>query len=317
MSREPAAIVALRQVYRRFAGPKASLTHVPRAILRRIFGPDFTIRIEGKPFTVNLSDEVVSATLLAYRKYEVLETALMKSLVKPGFHALDIGANIGFFSVLLGDLVGPEGRVAAFEPEPNNARLLAKNVRDRNLTSVVTVVQAAVGEAAGSAMLFLDTNNMGDHRLYRVDESGSSPTQRQSVDVAVVRVDDVVASWPRVDFIKMDIQGFELHAIRGMSATLSRNPGVVMLTEFWPFGLRATGSDPVDYLNALRDLGFKLWDVSEQTGALEPLDQAGDRRFVERLEPDLKYVNLLCARSANAFDGISPLLPARSVKSSR
>jgi FkbM family methyltransferase len=315
MHREPPVVVALRRIYRRFAGPEASLTHVPRAILRCMFGNDFTVRIDGKPFTVNLADPIVSANILAYRRYEVLETALMKKLVRPGFSCLDVGANIGFFSVLLGDLAGGGGRVAAFEPEPVNARLLRKNVRDRGLDGIVTVFEAAAGDAAGIARLFLASGNMGDHRLYDAgDEAGER--QRPSIDVPVLRIDDAIAAWPRVDFIKMDIQGFEMHAMRGMTATLQRNPDLVMLTEFWPFGLRATGSEPVAYVRALRECGFHLWNVSERTASLELLDPADDERFAVELEPDLNYANLLCARSQGVAAGLSPLL-SRNGKGSR
>jgi FkbM family methyltransferase len=307
---EPFIVRALRRAYRAIAGPEASLSTIPRAILRRVYGSDYTMTLRGKPFTVNLGDAAVSGTILAYRAYEPLETALMQRLVKRGDYAIDVGANIGYFSVLLGEIVGETGRVAALEPEPNNVRLLAKNVSDRGLESIVAVVDAAAGEEPGVAQLFLAASeNMGDHHLYRNDAIERGNRERAQIGVRVLPVDDVVAPWPRVDFIKMDIQGFEPHALAGMTLTLERNPGVALLTEFWPFGLRAAGSEPIAYLERLRGLGFRLWEVSEATATLVELDAAEDRRFAQRVEPDRNLANVLCARSADRLDPGRPLLP--------
>ena len=298
---EPAIIVALRRAYRRIAGPNASLTHAPRTVLRWIAGPDFTVKLRGKPFTVNLNDAVVSASILVYRKYEEAETSLMQQLVRPGFRALDLGANIGFFTTLMGELVAPGGRVAAFEPHPNNARLLAKNVADRDLSSIVTVVRAAVGAEPGSARLFAgEQENLGDFRLRDESHAPSS----QGVEVDIVRVDDVLADWPSVDFVKIDIQGFEVQAFTGMANLLARSPNAIVLTEFWPLGLRDNGNDALAYFRGLRALGFNAWEVSERDHALLPIDDATAPALIARLERDATLVNLLCSRSGNAFEHV-------------
>lgn len=307
---EPAVVALLRRAYRAFAGPEASISTLPRAVLRKFCGNDFTIKLRGKPFTVNLLDAAVSGTILAYRKYEVLETTLMQRVVKPGDFVLDVGANIGYFSVLLGELVGPAGRVAAFEPEPNNVRLLQKNVADRGLGDIVEVFDAAVGDDNGVADLFLAASeNMGDHQLYKNDGVQRTEQSRASVQVRVVKIDDAVAAWPRVDFVKMDIQGFEPHALAGMRATLTSNPGIIFLTEFWPFGLRVAGAQPLDYLRALRSHGLRVWEVSERRRELIELEAGGDEDYVVRLEPDRNFTNLLCARDRAAVEKIGTLLP--------
>ncbi len=300
--REPAIILALRRAYRRFAGPEASLTHLPRTVLRWIVGPDFTVKLRGKPFTVNLNDAVVGASILAYRKYEDLETALMERVVKPGFTAIDLGANCGFFATLLGELVGPGGRVLAIEPQPNNARLLRKNVQQRGLDAVVTVAQAAAGSSEGTATLFLASpTNLGD---YRIAADGGA-AQGERVDVRVARVDDLAAGFERVDFVKMDIQGFEMQALQGMRELLARSPSVMMLAEFWPGGQRAAGNDPAAFYAILRELGFAVWEVSESRRAMVPLDEARVPGLIADLERDGALANLLCTRSGDDLSTIS------------
>ena len=280
------------------------MSSIPLAVLRRIYGADYVVQLDGKPFTVNLKDTVVSFQILAFKKYEVFETALFRKLVKRGDRVVDIGANIGYFSVLFGELAGPEGRVLAIEPEPNNARLLRKNVADRGLDKVVDIAQVAAGESSGTAVLHkASTGNEGDHRLYATAPSeGERPHER--IEVPVARVDDLVATWPCVDFIKMDIQGFEPHAIVGMEQTLRSNPGVVLFTEFWPFGLRSAGSDPASYLRTLRDCGLVIWELSDDRNALAKLDPNDDTKLVERIEPNRGYANLLCARTDEAIRAV-------------
>ena len=289
-------IAVLRGAYRRVAGPNASLSDLPRWVLRRVVGPDITIRLRGKPFTLNLNDAAITGSLLFSRTYEPCEEALMRRLVSPGDVALDVGANVGFFTALMGELVGPQGRVIAFEPQPNNARILAKNVADRGLASSVKVVDAAAGDAAGTATLVLGSPaNMGDFRVRR----NGNKTAAYECDVPVVRIDDAVGNVPHVDFIKMDVQGFELFALDGMRATLERNPGIVLLTEFWPYGLRGADSDPAAYLAALRRLGFRLWEIDEERPELTELAEEDDRLLIQRLDP-VSFVNLLCARTPEA-----------------
>ena len=152
------------------------------------------------------------------RSYEPEVTAFLKENVAAGQTAIDLGANIGYFTLLLAQLVGEDGQVVAFEPDPQNCRLLEKNVRANGYTNV-TVRREAVADYSGRAPLFLSDVNPGDHGL--TDADG----RRDTVDIDVVTLDSALAHLRgRIHWIKMDIQGAELAALRGMRSLLESCP---------------------------------------------------------------------------------------------
>jgi len=172
---------------------------------------------------------------------------LLRGYVRPGMRVLDIGANVGFYTRVLSNLVGSEGSAHAFEPDPDNfARLKSTTRRCGN----VMLTQAAVTAMSGNVRLFRSGSLNVDHRCY---DSGDG---REIVDVPSVAVDGYFLSNEAVDCIKIDIQGFEVSAFRGMRATLARSPRTLLVGEMWPFGLRMAGSSVDEYVGILRDMGF-------------------------------------------------------------
>lgn len=182
--------------------------------------------------------------------YERFETGLVKRRLKPGQTFIDIGAHIGYYSALAASIVGTTGRVYAFEPSPANAEVLRRNMA--RFGDRVKIFEAAVTDRAGRATLYLNPTNSGDNRLFRTPAK-----DRQSVEVETVALDtlpdlrDVQA-----DFIKIDIQGLEVKAIRGAAGLISRSPNLVGIVEFWPTGLKLVGMNPGDFLEALQGLGL-------------------------------------------------------------
>jgi FkbM family methyltransferase len=180
------------------------------------------------------------------------EMALLSGHVKPGMRAVDIGANIGLYTILLAELVGTAGRVYAFEPDPILFDAALKNIR-RNLSGRgVQAYNLALGSNPGHAILYRSAFNSGDNRLT------PSPTHRGHVPTEVGRLDDILEGEP-IDWIKIDVQGWELEALRGMNRTLKENPRVGVYFEFWPLGLRRTGEQPVAALDFLRAAGFSFF----------------------------------------------------------
>ncbi len=219
--------------------------------------------------------------------YEPLATDLVQAELRPGDVALDVGANIGYYTLIFARGVGPAGRVFAFEPEPGNFALLEENVAANGYRNV-TLARLAVSDRAGRAQLYLDADNAGDCRMY------DSHDQRPCVDIETVPLDDHFASLDRVDLIKMDIQGAEPAALRGMRGLLERHRQVKLLVEFWPYGLQLFGADPKEFLSALREAGFALWNLNERRGRVERTEVA---ELLAEYPPALdSATNLFCAR---------------------
>ena len=178
-----------------------------------------------------------SADLSINGIYEPLETELLQKEMGPGDVVLDIGAHIGYYTLIFARRVGPSGRVFAFEPEPDNIALLEKNI-GLNGYHNVTLIQKAVSKKAGAARLYLAEKNSGDNRMY------DSHERRRSVEIETVALDDYFAAYDApISLIKMDIQGAEHAALCGMSELLRRNKGVRIVSEFWPAGLKLFGVD--------------------------------------------------------------------------
>lgn len=172
-----------------------------------------------------------------------------RRLVKPGMTVLDIGANIGFYTLFFSDLVGPEGRVYAFEPDELNFKYLKHNAEHKKN---VVFVPRAVTEKTGEIRLYRSEVNNADCKTY---DSGEN---RKSSAVQGVAIDDYFQNGEKVNVIKMDVQGYEYFALKGMPKTIARSPQVLMAGEFWPFALQKSGADPKAFIELLENSGFKI-----------------------------------------------------------
>ena len=245
--------------------------------------------IEGHQMHV---DRLDSLNISVDGVYSPLQTAVVKKHVKPGNIVVDVGANIGFFTLIFARLVGPRGRVFAFEPDPENFELLRRNV-ELNGYENVTLVQKAVSRANGSTRLYLSNENTAGHRIY--DSQQSWP----SIEIEAVRLDDYLADKVApVDFLKMDIEGSELAALEGMPRLLSSNPRLRIMTEFYPFGLTRFGYEPRRYLEGLAANGFQLYDIDGRGGTVKP-STVSDLASKYVAENEHSHTNLLCLREAS------------------
>jgi FkbM family methyltransferase len=209
-------------------------------------------------------DDQDSLELATREIYEPFETALFKKAIKPGQTVLDIGANIGYYTLIAAKIVGPRGKVYAFEPDPDNFSLLKKNVEINGYANVV-LINKAVSDKTKTAPFFLNKTNKGDHRLYDSNDG------RPSILVQTVKLDDFFKKLnSKIHFIKMDIQGSEAMALEGLKATIKNNSRIKLMTEFWPYGLNQAGHSPSDYLKTLKTLKFKLWEISEKEKTMRP-----------------------------------------------
>jgi len=161
--------------------------------------------------------------------------------------AIDIGANIGFYTALLSRKVGNEGSVYAFEPHSMNyRRLLNATKKFKN----VKAFDYAIGEKSGRIKLYLSDELNVDHQSYDIGEG------RKYSEVECYALDDFFDSEFKANFIKIDIQGYDFHAMKGMDAILERSDKIAILGELWPYGLLKSGSSPKEYMDYLKNKGF-------------------------------------------------------------
>jgi FkbM family methyltransferase len=184
------------------------------------------------------------------------ERQLLKRILSAGDVVVDAGANIGIYSQFLARCVSATGMVHSFEPSPDNFKRLQSATRK---LANVRLSQAAVGEISGRARLYLSDKLNVDHRTYTTH--GDS---RHTVPIEIIALDDYFKPGQRVDVIKMDIQGYELHALRGASRVLADNPDLKLLVEFWPYGLKQAGASWVELLDTLRTKNMLVTEITNR-----------------------------------------------------
>lgn len=174
---------------------------------------------------------------------------LFKNIIKPGMSVLDLGANIGFYTVLFSKLVGKNGKVFAFEPDAKNFKHLEKNTKALYNT---VIEKKAVSDKTGEINFYISKDLNVDHQSYDIGEG------RDYEKADAVALDDYFPDNIKIDFIKIDIQGYEPIALKGMSKII-RQPGrMVVFGELWPYGLQKAGSSAEEYLQFLKSRGFKI-----------------------------------------------------------
>ena len=200
------------------------------------------------------AQQAFEALYLGYKR--VLEAGPVGGLercVEDGTTVLDLGANIGFFSVRFGRWVGPTGRVVAIEPEQRNLASLRRRVARAGFEQVVECVAAAAADAPGELRLARTPSHPGDHHL----APDGDP-------VRAVTVDELMASdQRRLSLIKIDVQGAEALAIAGARRAIERHHPALFVEIDGP-SLSRMGSSPAQLVETMSSLGYRPRELTSR-----------------------------------------------------
>lgn len=259
------------------------------ALIQKIPIPFAKIPIHVDHFIMHAQtpDRFLAVLLWKFGLLENFEGTLLKKYCRPGMRVIDIGANIGFYTLTAAHIVGEQGNVLAFEPEHSNFQMLQQNL-SANSCSFVTPVEAAISNKTDKICLFRSSAHFGDHRIYQ-----HSKDQQGTVLVQAYALDDFLDPSQTVDIIKMDIQGAEGLALSGMTGLLERSRDIKIFMEFWPEGLLLTGYSPQSILNALVERGFLIFEINERKRTLELISDI--EKFVQAIHAK-SFCNLLICR---------------------
>lgn len=241
---------------------------------------------------------------LVLDRYEPETTRLFQRVLQPGMTMVDIGAHAGYFSLIGASRVGAAGKVYAFEPYPASFEELQRNIELNGYKNIHAACKA-VSDRTGVHKLLVNPKGSDRHSLY----AGESSWEPNSPEVETTSLDDFLegCNWPRVDLIKMDIEGAEPAALAGMKQTLERCGVRFLIMEFSPSPLKAAGFDPRGFLQELTNLGFSLYTIEEEK---EPraLSPGGFSGFIQALQ-DRGGTNLLCEIvSASKHDSLQGVI---------
>ena len=221
---------------------------------------------------------------------------IFKDNVKDGDNVVDLGANIGYFTLILAKLVGPSGKVFAFEPDPRNLALLKKNIECNNYKNVI-IVPKAVSNVNEKCTLYVGQKTFGQNRIYKPEKT---KTQKfVPIDSETVRLDDFFKAnnlLDKISFIKMDIEGAEFLALNGMKEILKLNKNIKIFTEAEISYLEDAGSSYDQFIDLLTENDFTFSLVDNRSETLTKVNKSQ----LEKILNNEGSVNIFCVRELNS-----------------
>ena len=264
--------------------------YIAKTIIRKL--KDFVISLFEKDnlfYAQNHWIEIVGKTSespIAQHKIHELETTLfVRNYLKKGDCVFDIGSNIGYFTLEFARLVGESGRIYSFEPHPEIFEVLKRNVK-RNRYKNITLINAACGEHNGSQNLYFSTENEGNHKIIESKNSNGS------VEVQIRTLTEFVKE-NRPRLIKMDIEGAELLALKGISEELIFNNNIDFIIEYHPYEMSFFGINGSEVINFFTKRGYKFRDL-----ASHDFPSISPEELLEKYKKEsFGITNLFCSKS--------------------
>lgn len=199
------------------------------------------------------SDVTIANSLAKGLMYENEISSIFIESLRPGDTVIDVGANVGWFTLLARALVGPAGRVISFEPAPANVAKLNKNITLNKFTNI-TVIAGAVSDETGEAKFYLNAGGNGGHALWEMRPNS------ETVSVAKFTLNNWCKTngcFPRL--LKIDTEGHDAHVLKGASRLLRRNRTPYIISELHSGGLRASGTSSKEMTDFMRASGYETF----------------------------------------------------------
>ncbi|MBC8251296.1 MAG: FkbM family methyltransferase [Candidatus Nitrosopelagicus sp.] len=222
------------------------------------------------------------------KEYNPLEMKIIKENVTSGDNVIDVGANIGIFTLSFSKSVSTYGKVFSFEPEPKNFEVLKKNISINNIENVI-LENLAVSNQKGVTKLFISENH-GAHSIFN---QTTHKTTGKTIDIKTIRLDDYFEkkSIGKISFVKIDVEGVEYEVLKGMNDILEKNESIKLLIEFIPEQLLDFGTEPRRLLEFLKEKKFSIYFFDYNDSHLKKLND-----IKQMIRENGIGVNIFCKR---------------------
>lgn len=231
---------------------------------------------------IMLDTSPVSKRILKHNIYEPHETKIFLNNIKADDVFIDVGAHIGYYTLAASTKIN-NGRIYAFEPNRESFDILKINVSWLKNNNNIFLENSALVDFSGLSKLYIDQDNAGNNKMFDDDNSKWESIQ-------CMRLDEYLP-YNKIDFVKIDTQGAEYKVLKGMENLINANKNIKMIVEFYPYGLRHMGYDPIELLSLLINFGFKMYNIKKgKIGLLHKL-----RCFTNKFENG-KFTNLFCVK---------------------
>lgn len=201
-----------------------------------------------------------------FNLYDTHETRLVRELLEPGDVFFDVGANVGYYSFIASQQVGASGQVHAFEPIPRNVASLRRGIETNHIENIV-INQLAIGETQGKLSIFLGDDDIGNTGWASIIQT---KLKHRPFEVMMTSIDQYIAEnrVGTVALIKLDIEGAEFEALKGMDNLLSGSAKPPLIIELNEFLLKQRGLPPGELLAYLKQRGYEFFLIGRQLKAI-------------------------------------------------
>lgn len=245
--------------------------------------PDF-IEIDNIKYFLDKTD---SLGLSISHIHEKTETDFIKKEIHEGDIVVDVGAHIGYFTLIFSKLVGDNGKVYSFEADPTNFEILMKNLEVNKIKNV-TCENFAISDKNGKVKLF-NANSSTANRLF-------SSEDENFIEIESITLDEYFQDKNmKIDFLKLDIQGAEPLAMKGMKELFKKNQPLKILLEWWPNGIKKLGEEPESHLKFLENKGYQISEIDDKNR--EILETNVKQLMKKYPNKQIEDINLICKKT--------------------
>ena len=249
------------------------------------FKSDYAI-VQGSKMFLDPGD---SLDLSINGVYGELDTKIIREEIHEGDIVIDVGANIGYYTLIFAQLVGSSGKVFAFEPESKNFEILKKNIEINNYPNIVAE-QKIVSDKSGIVKLFIAEHGIVGHRINQQKSS------QKFIEVESIILDNYIKKLNldnKINFIKIDVEGSEPKVLEGAKGIMQKSNQLKIFTEFNREAVEEYGIEPKEMIDLFYRNGFKIYLPNYKENKI---NLTNVNELLTSKETLLENINLLCKK---------------------
>lgn len=195
--------------------------------------------------------------------FENNELAILQAVLKKGSVMIDAGTNIGLYSIIGSRLAGSSGKIFSFEPSKSNYHLLLKNIKLNKAENIVAI-NKGLGDKVGEQLFLAQNEQTGDAEKFIARDEKGLATVQNTEEIIIETLDNFLLNnhMPQIDFLKIDVEGFEYYVLKGAKNLLNSNPELIILFECAEHLAKRGGASQHAVIDLLHQAGFQIaaWD---------------------------------------------------------
>jgi FkbM family methyltransferase len=239
----------------------------------------------GNSMLLDTRDVSLTPSILSTGRWERETTAAIVKMIQPGMNVVEIGANVGYFSLIFADLIGPNGTITGFEANPDICEIANRNlqINGHYYHKSNRIHEFALTDHVGEAEFSVFENHLGNSSLLDVEEIAKEVKDKtRRIKVKTTTLDAFFPIGQRIDVLKIDAEGAEPKILAGGQRVLAENKNIRLLIEFSPEFLKTGYTRPSKFLAELTEFGFKAFEITRSGNTREFTTEMADTLLVSK-----------------------------------